>query len=49
MRIEAESLGRAVERFRSEEQRAADRRDQRELDDAAIRMSLEGHAEFGNR
>jgi flagellar FliJ protein len=39
-RIEAESLGRAVERFRAEEQRAADRRDQHELDDAAIRMSL---------
>jgi flagellar FliJ protein len=48
-RIEAESLGRAVERFRAEEQRAADRRDQRELDDAAIRMSLAAHAEFGNR
>jgi flagellar FliJ protein len=39
-RIEAESLGRVVERFRAEEQRAADRRDQRELDDAAIRMSI---------
>jgi flagellar FliJ protein len=43
-RIEAESLGRAVERFRAEEQRAADRRDQRELDDAAIRMSIAAHA-----
>jgi flagellar FliJ protein len=48
-RIEAESLGRAVERFRAEEQRDADRRDQRELDDAAIRMSLAAHAESGNR
>ena len=48
-RIEAESLGRAVERFRAEEQRAADRRDQRELDDAAMRMSLAAHAESGNR
>ena len=48
-RIEAESLGRAVERFRAEEQRAADRRDQRELDDAAIRMSLAAQAESGNR
>ena len=48
-RIEAESLGRAVERFRAEEQRAADRRDQHELDDAAIRMSLAAHTEFGNR
>jgi flagellar FliJ protein len=48
-RIEAQSLGRAVERFRAEEQRAADRRDQHELDDAAIRMSLAAHAESGNR
>jgi flagellar FliJ protein len=46
-RIEAESLGRAVERFRAEEQRASDRRDQRELDDAAIRMSFAAHAESG--
>src|ERR1700722_10122884 len=42
-------VGRAVERFRAEEQRAADRRDQHELDDAAIRMSLAAHAESGNR
>jgi len=48
-RIEAQSLGRAVERFRAEEQRAADRCDQHELDDAAIRMSLAAHAESGNR
>jgi flagellar FliJ protein len=48
-RIEAESLGRAVERFRAEEQRAADRRDQHELDDAAIRMSLAARVESGNR
>lgn len=48
-RIEAESLGRAVERFRAEEQRVTDRRDQRELDEAAIRMSLQAHAESGNR
>jgi hypothetical protein len=38
-----------VERFRAEEQRAADRRDQRESDDAAIRMSLAAHAESGKR
>ena len=38
-RIEAESLGRAVERFRTEE-RAAEEREQREGDDAAMRMSL---------
>lgn len=39
-RIEAESLGRAVDRFRREEQHAADRREQREGDDAAMRVSL---------
>ena len=48
-RVEAESLGRAVERFRAEEQRAADRRDQHELDDAAMRMSLAGQSESRNR
>jgi flagellar FliJ protein len=37
-RIEAESLGRAVDRFRREEQHAADRREQREGDDAALRV-----------
>jgi flagellar protein FliJ len=37
-RIEAESLGRAVDRFRKEEQHAADRREQREGDDAALRI-----------
>jgi flagellar export protein FliJ len=39
-RIEAESLGRAVERFRKEEQAAEDRKEQREGDDAAMRVSL---------
>lgn len=39
-RIEAESLGRVIERFRSEEQREADRREQREGDDAAMRISI---------
>ena len=39
-RIEAESLGRAVDRFRKEEQHAADRREQREGDDAAMRVAL---------
>jgi flagellar export protein FliJ len=39
-RIEAESLGRVVERFRKEEQHAAERREQREGDDAALRVSL---------
>jgi flagellar protein FliJ len=39
-RIEAESLGRVIERFRREEQHAADRREQREGDDAAMRIAL---------
>jgi flagellar biosynthesis chaperone FliJ len=39
-RIEAESLGRAVQRFRIEEQQAADRREQREGDESALRLSL---------
>lgn len=47
-RIEAESLGRVIDRFRNEEQRDADRREQREGDDAAIRISI-AHAEGGNR
>jgi flagellar export protein FliJ len=48
-RIEAESLGRVVERFRSEERHAADRREQREGDDAAMRMALLARSESGNR
>jgi flagellar protein FliJ len=39
-RVEAESLGRVVERFRKEEQAAEDRKEQREGDDAAMRISL---------
>jgi flagellar FliJ protein len=39
-RIEAESLNRVVDRFRKEEQNAADRREQREGDDAAMRTML---------
>ena len=39
-RIEAESLGRVIERFRSEEQRDVERREQREGDDAAMRVSI---------
>ena len=39
-RIEAESLGRVIDRFRKEEQHAADQREQREGDDAAMRISL---------
>lgn len=39
-RIEAESLGRVVERFRREERHAADRREQHEGDEAAIRAVI---------
>jgi len=39
-RVEAESLGRVVERFRKEEQRAVDQREQREGDEAAMRLTL---------
>jgi flagellar protein FliJ len=39
-RIEAESLGRAIDRFRKEEQRDAEQREQREGDDAAMRISI---------
>jgi flagellar protein FliJ len=39
-RIEAESLNRVVDRFRKEEQNAAERREQREGDDAAMRAML---------
>jgi flagellar FliJ protein len=48
-RIEAESLGRVVDRFRKEEQHVADRREQREGDDAALRVSLAARGESGNR
>lgn len=47
-RIEAESLGRAVDRFRREEQHMADRREQREGDDAAQRISQAARSEPGN-
>jgi len=48
-RIEAESLGRAVDRFRKEERHAADQREQREGDDAALRVLLANLGEAGNR
>ena len=38
-RVEAESLSRVVERFRKDERYAADRREQREGDDTAMRVS----------
>ena len=48
-RIEAESLGRVVDRFRKEERHAADQREQREGDDAALRASVTARVETGNR
>jgi flagellar protein FliJ len=39
-RVEAESLSRVVDRFRREEQHVAERREQREGDDAALRALL---------
>jgi flagellar FliJ protein len=47
-RIEAESLGRVIDRFRKEELHAAEQREQREGDDAAMRISLT-HTEASNR
>jgi flagellar protein FliJ len=44
-RVEAESLNRVVDRFRKEEQHAADRREQREGDDAAMRVMLAGRTD----
>ena len=48
-RIEAESLSRAVDRFRKEEQHVADRREQHEGDEAAQRLALAARGEPGNR
>ncbi len=39
-RIEAESLSRVVERFRKEEKHAADAREQRDGDEAAMRVAF---------
>jgi len=47
-RIEAESLGRAIDRFRIQERHAADQREQRDGDEAAMRIAL-ARAEGGNR
>jgi flagellar protein FliJ len=46
-RIEAESLSRVVERFRQEERDVAERREQNEGDDAAMRISI-AQARAGN-
>jgi hypothetical protein len=37
-RIEAESLGRVIDRFRKEERHVAEQREQRDSDDAAMRI-----------
>jgi flagellar protein FliJ len=47
-RMEAESLNRVIDRFRKEEQHAADGREQREGDDAAMRWMLAARADTGN-
>ena len=47
-RVEAESLSRIVDRFRKEEQHVADRREQREGDDAALRISFAARSEVEN-
>ncbi len=47
-RVEAESLNRVIARFRKEELHEAERREQREGDDAAMRISL-AHNEAQNR
>jgi len=44
-RIEAESLSRVIERFRQEERHVAEQREQREGDDAAMRMVLTAQGE----
>lgn len=47
-RVEAESLNRVIDRFRKEERHAADGREQREGDDAAMRWMLAARTDTGN-
>jgi flagellar FliJ protein len=47
-RMEAESLNRVIDRFRKEEQYAADGREQREGDDAAIHRMLAARTDTRN-
>jgi flagellar protein FliJ len=47
-RMEAESLNRVIDRFRKEEQYAADGREQREGDDAAIHRMLAARSDTRN-
>ena len=47
-RVEAETLNRVVDRFRKEEQHAANRREQREGDEAAMRLMLGARTDTGS-
>jgi flagellar export protein FliJ len=47
-RVEAETLNRVVDRFRKEEQHAANRREQREGDEAAMRLMLTARTDAGS-
>jgi len=47
-RVEAESLGRVIDRFRAEERQSADRREQRDGDEAAMRLALAARGSFDN-
>jgi flagellar export protein FliJ len=48
-RIEAESLSRVVDRFRKEEQYAADAREQRDGDEAAMRVAFIARRDANNQ
>jgi len=47
-RVEAETLNRVVDRFRKEEQHAANRLEQREGDEAAMRLMLAARTDTGS-
>ena len=47
-RVEAESLGRVIDRFRAEERQSADRREQRDGDEAAMRLALAARGSVDN-
>jgi len=47
-RVEAETLNRVVDRFRKEELHAANRREQREGDEAAMRLMLAARTDTGS-
>ena len=47
-RVEAETLNRVVDRFRKEEQHTANRREQREGDEAAMRLMLGARTDTGS-